>query len=48
MRAPVATGGYHQYAYKAPEGAHFSNLNILGADFCGIQGVNVTVDYQRR
>lgn len=48
MGAPVTIVGYRHYAYKSPEGVRFSDLNILGADFCGAQGVGVAVDYQGR
>jgi hypothetical protein len=40
--------GYRQSVYMSPPGSHFSEVNLLGMDFCTGHGFRTWVDAAKR
>jgi hypothetical protein len=45
--AAVTIAGYRHQAYVSPRGSHFAEINLLGADFCNISGLNYWTNHNK-
>lgn len=44
---PVKIGGHEHPIYMSPKNSHFSDINLLGGDFCNLRQVFKVEDYVR-
>ncbi|KAH0609470.1 uncharacterized protein H6S33_012956 [Morchella sextelata] len=45
---PVTIGGHPKEVYMSPRNSHFTDINLLGTDFCSAHNTNLWFDFQRR
>ena len=44
----VTIAGRTHSILLSPEGSHFTDINIIGADFCAAHELNIWTDYEKR
>jgi len=45
---PVKLAGYRQLVFRSPNNSHFTNINILGMNFCNVNEVRPWHDFKNR